>query len=147
MNINLADPFQLIPAMLATHPAAVVALPVFVPSDPASTLIITSKKRRQPISPDLARRIAKEQAHGNGSAGHLAADLPTHIDVGRMLLTVPSDVAEAFRGPVAGRHVAYLILVHREAYDSVLRQAETGIVLAGPQDMPPRAVRSGIIKP
>lgn len=127
LTLDLTNPWQLLPGMLASNPLAVVALPVFVPHDPSSTLIITAKRRRQAITPDIARQLAPE--------GTRPQDLPTSIDVGRLLLTIPSDVAQNFRGPVGERHVAYLMLVQREAYDEAERQARSGIVLAGPQDV------------
>jgi hypothetical protein len=127
LTLDLTNPWGLIPGMLAMNPAAVVALPVFVPHDPSSTLIITAKRRRQAITPEIARQLVPENTP--------AHELPTHVDVGRLLLTIPSDVAMSFRGPASGRHVAYLVLVAREAYDEAERQAKSGIVLAGPQDI------------
>lgn len=127
VNLDLTNPWQLLPGMLAMNPSAVVALPVFVPHDPSSTLIIMAKRRRQAITPDIARQLAPEVTRPH--------DLPTHVDVGRLLLTIPSDVAQNFRGPAGERHVAYLVLVQREAYDEAERQARSGIVLAGPGDV------------
>lgn len=133
VRVNLTDPWQLLPTMLATNPSAVFSLPIFVPHDPDSTLILRARKHTQRIPPELAARIAQSQAAAAGGSTQEAGVLPTHIEVGRLLLTIPSDIADNFRGPVSDRHVAYLVLVERGAYNAVARQAESGIVLPGPR--------------
>lgn len=136
MRVNLTDPFQLLPLMLATNPSAVFSLPIFVPHDPDSTLILRAHKHTRRIPPELAARIAQSQAAAAGGGTQEAGILPTHIEAGRLLLTIPSDIADNFRGPVSDRHVAYLVLVERGAYDGAVRQAQSGIVLPGPGAMP-----------
>lgn len=149
VRIDLTDPWNLIPAMLGNSPGAVAAIPVQVPHDPDSSLVLTAKVRTQPIPRELAERIAQEQAAASGGTGgpqHAESPLPTHIEVGRLLLAIPSDLARNLHGPVGERHVAYLVVVHREAYDAAARQAETGIVLPGMEmGVPAGPIR--IVKP
>lgn len=134
------NPLHLIPVALAQSPDSVIVLPVFAPHAPDSTLVLRAQKRRMPIPPEFARQLAQSDTatQGNGTC----AEVPTHIDVGRLLLTVPADVAENLRGPVAQRHPLYLISVHRELYDDAIRQATSGIVLPGAP-----MSGGGIIKP
>lgn len=113
-------------------------IPVFAPHDPGSTLVVKAKKRVQAIPPEIAAQIAAEEAkargEGNGS-GPSNQDpyttIPTHIELGRLLLNVPADVADNLRGPVLERHPIFLIMVHRGFYDQAVRQADSGIVLPG----------------
>jgi hypothetical protein len=147
IQVNLADPWSLVPFMLATHPSAVAAIPIFAPHDPDSTLILRARRHSQRIPPELAARIAQSQAAAASGSTSEASQLPTHIDVGRLLLTIPADVAENFRGPVLDRHVAYLVLVQRDAYDGAKRQAETGIVLPGGPVNGTVSPFRGIVKP
>lgn len=140
------NPLHLVPATLATNPELVVVLPVFSPHDPNSTLVLSAKRHRRRIPPDLAVKIAQAQAAESGN-GSERVELPTHMEVGRVLLTVPADVAENLRGPAQDRHPVYLFMVHRSAYDAAIRQAETGIIL--PSTGIPTANDAGprIVKP
>lgn len=138
MKIDPNNPFQLIPLALSTDAASVVALPIYAPATPTTTLVIKAKNRTQRIPPELAAKIAAESpvpANGNGN-GSSHPDTPTHIEVGRLLLTIPADIADNLNGPESERHPVYLMIVHRGMYDAAVRQAETGIVLAGPGSMP-----------
>jgi hypothetical protein len=136
------NPLFLIPATLAADPDSVAVLPVFSPHDPESSLVLRARTKLRRLPPDLAAELARRDAAASGN-GERAA-LPTHLEVGHLLLTVPADVAQNLCGPLAERHPIYLFLVRREAYDNAVRQADTGLVLPGPGvGMPGR----GIVKP
>lgn len=144
------NPWFLIPATLATNPDAVAALPVFAPHDPASTLVLASKTKVRRLPPDLAARIAQHHAESQGNGTKV--ELPTHMEVGRLLLTIPADIALNLRGPVAERHPVYLVVVRRDAYDATVAQTESRIVLPGQvqfrdQPIPPFVSGLSIVKP
>jgi hypothetical protein len=141
VTIDPNHPWLLLPHTLATNPEAIVALPVFSPADPNSSLVLKARTVNRRLPPDLAAHIAQQQAEASGGSAQI--ELPTHLVVGRLLLTVPADLAENLRGPVEDRHVAYLVVVRRDQYDAVKRQAETGIVLPDAST----AKGLGIIKP
>lgn len=129
--LNPDNPLDLIPAMLATNPEAVAVISVFAPADPDSSLVLGAKTHRRRLPPDLAAKIASDESAANGNGTHVKP--PTHIDVGRLLLTIPADLAKNLRGPASERHPLVLIAVHRDAYDMAVRQAQSGIVLPNAQ--------------
>lgn len=137
------NPFDLLPAALATDPDLVVCLPVFHPADPNGTLVLSAKRRVRRLPPDLAARIVQAEHDKAGPIPIGPTTPPTHIEVGRLLLTVPADVAENLRGPAADRHPMFLMMVHRSFYTEAVRQANSGIIL------PSSAVAAGgrIVKP
>lgn len=149
MRLDPRNPYHLLPATLATNPDAVVCLPIFSPHDPNSTLVLSAKLRTRAIPHDLAVEMARRQAEsigsGNGSSDP-QIELPTHMVVGRVLLTVPADIAENLHGPVQDRHPIYLFSVHRSVYDAAMRQAESGIVLASAMPTGP-GPGTGLVKP
>ena len=153
MKLDPNNPLHLISGALATNPEAVVTLPVFAPHDPDSTLVLRARKRVQRISPELAAKIQAEEvarhAHTHQGNGSTPPDLtlPTHIELGRLLLNVPADVADNLRGPVLERHPIYLIMVHRGFYDQAIRQADSGLIIPGSGPAPASVVGSRIIKP
>lgn len=122
------NPLWLIPAALATAPGSVVVLPVFHPAAPTATLVLGAKTHTRRIPPELAAQLAQQEADGQGNGKKV--ELPTHMEIGRVLLTVPADVALNLRGPVQERHPVFIFSVHRSFYESAVRQAESGIVLA-----------------
>lgn len=128
-QLDPRNPFDLLPAALATDPDLVVCLPVFHPADPNGTLVLSAKRRTRRLPPDLAARIAQAESVNDGNGGPVTP--PTHLEVGRLLLTVPADVAENLRGPIAERHPVFLMMVHRSFYDDAMRQANSGIILPG----------------
>ena len=141
-HLDPRNPFDIIPATLATNPDLVACVPVFEPHSPDSTLVLAAKLRTRRLPPELAVQWAQsehEAAGGNGGP----VDVPTHIQVGRVLLTIPADMAANLRGPVAERHPLWLLSVHRSAYDEAMRQAESGIILPGGVSVP----GGGIVKP
>lgn len=137
------NPLWLIPAALATAPGAVVVLPVFHPAAPASTLVLGAKTHTRRIPPELAAQLAQQEAQDQGNGKKV--ETPTHMVLGRVLLTVPADVAMNLRGPVQERHPTFIFQVHRSFYESAVRQAESGIVLA--TNMPPVSGAGRIVKP
>lgn len=147
ITLDPNNPLDLIPATLATDPASVAVIPVFAPADAANTLVLSAKTRTRRLPPDLAAHMAKtarEAMGGNGSSSE-AFEPPTHLEVGRVLLTVPADVARNLAGPAAGRHPTFIFMVRREMYDAAVRQAESGIVLA--DRLPTGLPVPGIVKP
>lgn len=139
--IDPDNPWLLLPHTLAANPDAVVAIPVFSPSDPESTLVLKAKRHLRRLPPELAAHLARQEAAVSG--GTQPTDLPTHLEVGRVLLTIPADLAENLRGPAGERHVLWLVAVKRDHYDAVKRQTETGIVLPDAANVK----GLGIIKP
>lgn len=142
------NPLHLIPAALSADPSLVVCLPVFHPAAPNATLVLSAKLRTRRIPPELAAQLAQaeHEASGAGSGGNgQCVDLPTHMEVGRLLLTVPADIAENLRGPAVDRHPLFMIAVRREYYDAAVRQSESGIVLPGGVHV--TGGRGGIVKP
>lgn len=131
---------HLLPATLATNPGAVAVLPVFAPASPDTSLVIRARVKVQPIPKNIAQQLARAEAAGKGNGGPV--QLPTEIEVGRLLLIVPADMAANLQGPEAGRHPLYLVSVYRSVYDAAVKQAETGIVLPGSG-----IVGSGIVRP
>jgi hypothetical protein len=133
------NPLDLIPAALATAPDAVVVIPVFAPGAPDATLVLRARTRIRPISPELAAKLAAEDVttKGNGTR----PQIPTHIEIGQVLLAIPADVAKNLRGPVAERHPVYLFTVHRGFYEDAMRQATTGLVV--PSTVMPSAPGGG----
>lgn len=136
------NPLHLIPAALSTDPSLVVCLPVFHPAAPEHTLVLSSKLRTRRIPPELAAQLAQAEHEASGGNGQ-RIDLPTHMEVGRLLLTVPADIAENLRGPVVDRHPLFMIAVRREYYDAAVRQSQSGIVLPGGVHV----AGGGIVKP
>lgn len=139
------NPLWLIPAALATAPGAVVVLPVFHPAAPAATLVLGAKTHTRPLSPELAQQLAQQEADGQGNGKKV--EPPTHITIGRVLLTVPADIAINLRGPTQERHPTFMFQVHRDFYDSAVRQAESGIVLASNMPVAGPDYPGRIIKP
>lgn len=140
-HLDPDNPWLLLPHTLATSPDSVAALPVFLPSDPNSTLVLKARTVNRHLPPDLAAHIAQSRATASGGSSQV--ELPTHITVGRVLLTIPADLAENLRGPVKDRHVVWLVAVKRGCYDDVARQARSGIVLPDAKTVS----GLGIIKP
>lgn len=139
-HLDPRNPFDLLPATLATNPHLVACIPVFEPHSPDSTLVLAAKLRNRRLPLDLAAQWARsehEAAGGNGGP----VDVPTHITVGRLLLTIPADVAANLRGPVEERHPLWLMSVHRSAFDDAMRQAQSGIILRA------SIIGGGIVKP
>ena len=147
--LNPDVPLDLLRGALAAYPDAVAVLPIFAPAAPDETLVLSAKIRTRRLPPDLAAKLAAEDAGATGNGTRPA--LPTHITVGRLLLTVPADIAENLCGPAAERHPMCLVIVHRDVYNEAMRQARSGIVLAGPGAMPPGVPPVGgggrIVKP
>lgn len=141
INPNPDDPWVLFPFTLATAPGSIVAIPVFSPVDPAQSLVLKAKTVNRQLPPDLAAHIAREQAAASGGSSQV--ELPTHLVVGRLLLTIPADLANNLRGPDADKHCYYLVVVRRDQYDEVKRQSESGIVLPDAKTVS----GLGIIKP
>lgn len=138
------NPFFLIPATLAANPGLVVCLPVFAPAIPDHSLVLSVKRRLRPIPPELAAQLAQQEARSNGGGDKGPIVPPSHIEVGRLLLTIPADMADNLRGPVEERHPVYLISVHRDAYEEAKRQSESGIILPSSGKVVPGSV---IVKP
>lgn len=130
MSLDPSNPFVLIPTALAQSPDLVVALPVYSPSAPDMTLVLGAKRHLKRLPPALALQMAQQEAQdkGNGSG---PVKPPTHLEIGRLLLTVPVDMALNLRGPESERHPVFLISVHRSVYDEAVRQQRSGIVLPG----------------
>lgn len=126
-GVDPDNPWLLFPYTLATAPGSIVAIPVFSPVDPAQSLVLKAKTVNRQLPPDLAAHIAQQQATASGGSSQV--ELPTHLVVGRVLLTVPADLAENLRGPDSEKHVYFLVVVKRDQYDEVKRQSESGIVL------------------
>lgn len=128
MTLDPTNPHHLLAGVTAAFPDAVAALPVSVPHDPDSSLVLKAKTRTRRLPPDLAAKIAQDAASAAGN-GH-DIQTPTHIEVGRLLLTVPADIAKNLAGPVDSRHVVYLMVVRRDVYDGIMEQATSRIVRA-----------------
>lgn len=141
MNVNPDDPWILFPFTLAANPGSIVAIPVFSPADPTQSLVLKSRTVNRQLPPDLAAHIAQQQAAASGGSSQV--ELPTHLIVGRLLLTVPADLAVNLRGPDSDKHVYYMVVVRRDHYDEVKRQSESGIVLPDAKTVQ----GLGIIKP
>lgn len=145
MGPDPLNPLWLIPAALAAAPGAVVVLPVFHPAAPAATLVLGAKTHTRRIPPEMAQQLAQQEADSQGNGKKV--ELPTHMEIGRVLLTVPADIALNLRGPAAERHPVFLFSVHRDFYDSAVRQAESGIVLASTVPVAGPDYSGRIIKP
>lgn len=141
MNVNPDDPWVLFPFTLATSPGSIVAIPVFSPADPTQSLVLKAKTVNRQLPPDLAAHIAQQQAAASGGSSQV--ELPTHLTVGRVLLTFPADLADNLKGPNADKHCYYLVVVRRDQYNEVRRQSESGIVLPDAKTVS----GLGIIKP
>lgn len=128
MTLDPQNPWHLLPGVLASNPDAVAALPVSVPHDPDGSLVLSAKTRTRRLPPDLAAKILRDAAAESGNGHDLVA--PTHVEVGRVLLTTPADLAKNLAGPVADRHVVYLMVVRRDVYDGIMEQATSRIVRA-----------------
>ncbi len=128
MTLDPRNPFHLLAGVTAAFPDAVAALPVSVPHDPDASLVLKAKTRTRRLPPDLAAKIARDAASDAGNGHDLQA--PTHIEVGRLLLTVPADIAKNLAGPLDSRHVVYLMVVRRDVYDGIMEQATSRIVRA-----------------
>lgn len=138
------NPLHLIPAALSTDPSLIVCLPVFHPAAPDATLVLSAKLRIRRLPPELAAQLAQAEHEASGGNGQHVQP-PTHMEVGRVLLTVPADIAENLRGPAEGRHPLFMIAVRREYYDAAIRQSQSGIVLPGGVHV--AGGRGGIVKP
>lgn len=136
------NPLHLVPATLATNPGAVAVIPVFSPAAPDQTLVLRSRVHLRRLPPELAAQLARQEAESRGNGAKV--EPPTHLEVGRLLLTIPADLAKNLRGPVEQRHPLWIFSVHRAVYDDAIRQATTGIVLPGHVAA---STGGGIIKP
>lgn len=145
MNIDPTNPLQLIPYALATNPGAVVVLPVFHPAAPNATMVLKSRTILRKLPPELAEQLTRQAAVEQGNGRRI--ELPTHLEMGRVLLTTPADIAANLRGPVQERHLLFLFSVHRDLYDDLMRRAESGLVLPSEVRMPTSGSGGGIIKP
>lgn len=138
--LDPTNPLHLIPVTLATNPSAVAVLAVFSPHAPEETLVLRARRHLRRLPPDLALQLAQAEAEAQGNGTKI--DPPTHLETGRLLLTIPADMALNLRGPASERHPLYLFSVHRSVYDAAMRQADSGLVL--PTSSSPGG---GIIKP
>lgn len=125
IRINPSNPLDVIPYCLMHDPSSVVAFPVLDPSDLTRSLVIKAHMKRQRIPPELAAKIAAEHAAMNN--GH--DPIPTHVDVGRLLMVLPSDMVQNIKGPKENLDPIYMVTVRREVYDGLMRQANTGLIL------------------
>lgn len=115
--IDLHDPLQLIGYAGMTAPGSIAFLPLFHPATPHQSLVLRARLSRDLIPPEHRAKFATT----NGDAP------PTHVETGRLLAKIPSDVARNLRGGVESRDVVYLVLVRRDVYD----RAESGILTPG----------------
>lgn len=144
MNINVDpnNPLSLIPFALATNPDAVAVLPIFHPAAPNATMVLRSRTILRRLPQELAEQMAQQAATEQGNGGKV--ELPSHLEIGRVLLTIPADVAQNLKGPAQDRHPLFMFAVRRELYDDLMRRAESGLVLPS---MMPSGGSGIIIKP
>lgn len=121
--VDTGNPFALIGYALATAPDSLAALPVFSPSAPENDLIVAAKLRTQPIPPSMREHMAHGASSTNGSG-----TMPTHIQVGRALVILPTDVVKNIRGDQSKRDLMYVVVVRREVYE----RAASGLIVPAP---------------
>lgn len=109
MIVNPADPFSLIGYAMLTAPGSVAPIPLYDPATPANDLIVQAKLRHQPIPAAVRAQMAQDSPNGDRP--------PTHIQVGRALVILPSDVVRNIRGDQASRDPMFVFVVRREVYD------------------------------
>lgn len=119
LDLDPDDPFALIGYAMMTSPGSVVALPLYTPAAPDRELILKAKLRRQTIPPAVRAQMQAESTNGR--------DIPTHVEVGRALTILPSDVVRNIRGEEAKRDVLWLVMIRREVYE----RAKSGLVVPG----------------
>jgi hypothetical protein len=111
---NLQDPIQLIGFAGMSEPGGLAFIPLFHPAAPDRSLVIRARLSRDLIPPEFRAKYV--QANGETP--------PTHVETGRLLARIPSDVARNMRADVSDRDVVYMVIVRRDVYD----RAESGIV-------------------
>lgn len=122
-TVDLNDPFQLIGYARILDVQSVMPITIYHPKHPDSSTILRVRNKTRPIPPNLRPQLEKEAAAKGESA-------PTHMVTSTMLIAIPHDLAQSYRGEDSASmaHPMWLMVVHRGMYDQLAKQAESGIV-------------------
>lgn len=116
---NPNNPLDLLGFAITHYPGSVVFVPMFTPAHPERTLIVKTQLKDKAIPPHMRELWMKQNGNTNPQ------EAPTHIETGRAVCIMPSDVVRNIRGPVDERDVIMMMLVKRRVYDL----AESGLVV------------------
>lgn len=124
---NPNNPLELLGFGITHYPGSVAFIPLYTPAHPERTLIVKTQLKDKVIPPHMRELWMKQNPNGNGNDGGNTdpSEAPTHIETGRVVCIMPSDVIRNYRGPDADRDVIMLMLVKREVYD----RAASGLIV------------------